>query len=116
MERGSVRWIVLTPVKPDRRADFEAFVQEVIVPTIRQVRPEAMDLWQTLRPAPPEEDGPAVYAFVFFGDHPVEYWYLRPVFDEAYGGEEAARLDEQLDEMLAGEQQVLSFSGEVTPA
>ena len=111
--RGSIRWIVLTPVEPDRREDFEAFIRTVVVPVVQEVRPEDVDSWYTLRAAEPDGGGPPVYAFVFSGDHPVEYWYLGPVFEEAYGAEEAERLERQFGDMLAGEQQVLSFSGEV---
>jgi hypothetical protein len=106
-----VRWIALTPVKPDRQDEFEAFIRDVIVPAVKQVRPHLMGRWQTLRPAEQEDDAPPTYGLLFHGDSPLSEWELGPLLAEAYGDEEGARRDREFEAFLAGDQQMHAFSG-----
>jgi hypothetical protein len=108
----TARWIALTYVKPDRREEFEAFLREVVVPAERKVRPHAVGRWQALRPAE-EGDDAAIYALMFYGEQPIEYWDLDAILREAYGPDEASHRIADLDDLMTGEQQVLAFSGDV---
>ena len=108
----SAHHIAITPVKPDRQEDFERFIRDVIVPAVRDRRPDLVGSWQTLRPAD-TEGGSANYAFVFYGDFTADDWDLEPVFESAYGAEQGQRYIEQFAEMLVSDQQMISFSGDI---
>jgi hypothetical protein len=110
--RDAARWILLTPVKPNRQDEFEDFIRDVIVPAVKQVRPHLIGMWQTLRPAEQgAQDELTMYGLLFYGDAPLSDWDLETLLVEAYGAEEGARLDREFEGFLAGEQQVHAFSG-----
>lgn len=108
--RDATRYIAINPIKRDRKQEFELFINDVVVPLVKQARPQLADMWQVLRPAD-TGDGPVVYAFVFYGDTPLAEWDLNPLFSDVYGDEEGARYSERLDDFFASQQQVYAFSG-----
>lgn len=112
--RDAARWIVLNPVKMDRRQEFEDFVRDVVVPAVKQVRPHLLGRWQVLRPEAPGDDGPFVYGLLFYGDGPFSDWDLDTLLAEAHGDEEGARRAQEFVGFLDGEQEVHAFSGELT--
>jgi hypothetical protein len=125
VNRDVPRFIILNPVKPERADEFETFIREVVDPAATQARPDAVGLWQVLRPgtgAGPAQllDAPGVtaaaestYVFVFFGDLPLDDWDLGPVFTEVHGEERASELMQQFGDFLAGDQVIYEFSGQL---
>ena len=109
--RDAARLIAITPVKRDRREDFEQFVQGVIVPAVNQTAPHLSQMWQTLRPS--EDNEGCDYVFVFYGDAPLDEWDLERLLLAAYGDADGHTHMQHFLELLSGEQQVLSFSGQV---
>lgn len=112
--RDAARWIVLNPVKPDRREEFEDFVHDVVVPAVKQVRPHLLGMWQVLRPEVQGDDGAIIYGLLFYGDMPFSDWDLDSLLVEAHGDEEGARHIQDFMGFLDGEQQVHAFSGELS--
>jgi hypothetical protein len=109
----AARFVALTPVRGDRRRDFEEFLREVVIPAVTQTRPEMAQQWQALSPEADDPDGTAVYAFLFYGDAPFEDWDLGALLLEAYGEEAGRQRMEQFESFLDGEQQVHAFVGAV---
>jgi hypothetical protein len=110
-DREEPRYIALTPVKTERRADFESFIREVIVPAVEKARPDLAGRWQVLRPAETAAGGDENYALLFYGDATLEEWDLGTLLTAAYGEDDGhARLDEFQD-FLSGEQLVGAFAG-----
>ena len=122
--------LALTPVKPERAEEFEAFVRDVVVPAVLQARPQAAGLWQLWRPSTTAESSqvadsqvagspgvaagpPDSYAFVFFGGLPVDDWDLGPVFTEVHGKERGSELNRQFEDFVDGVQVIYQFSGPV---
>jgi hypothetical protein len=109
--RDAARLIAITPVKPDRREDFEEFVRGVIVPAVNQTAPHLSQMWQTLRPSQ-DADG-CDYVFVFYGDASVDEWDLERLLPATYGDMDGHTHMQHFLELLSGEQQIYSFSGQV---
>jgi hypothetical protein len=105
----AARFLALTPVKADRRGDFESFLREVVTPAVSQTRPELAQQWQALSPEVDDPDGTAVYALLFYGDAPLEDWDVGDLLLEAYGEEAGRQRMEQFESFLSGEQQVHAF-------
>ena len=73
--RETPRLLSVTPVKSGREQEFEAFIRDVIVPAVSQHRPHLTGQWQSLRPEDDlHGDGTRAYAFLFYGDAPVDDW------------------------------------------
>ena len=108
------KFMAVTPVKPGREADFEAFVRDVIDPADQQARPHVSGTWRLLRPVgQPSEGAQAAYVFLFYGDTWDDY-DLEALFREAYGEDTGAQRIQQFVDLLAGEQVGYEFDGEVT--
>jgi hypothetical protein len=112
--RDAARWIVLNPVKPDRREEFEDFVRDVVVPAVKQVRAHLLGMWQVLRPEAQGDDGALIYGLLFYGDVPFSDWDLDTLLTEAHGDEEGTRRAQEFMGFLDGEQQLHAFSGELS--
>jgi hypothetical protein len=110
-DRETPRYIALTPVKADRRAEFESFVRDVIVPAVDKSRPDLRGLWEVLRPADTADGGDENYALLFYGDAALQDWDLPTLLTAAYGEEEGPRRFEELLQLLSGDQLVGGFSG-----
>lgn len=117
--------MALTPVKPERADEFEAFFRDVVVPAVAQSRPQAAGRWQLLRPGAIADSSRVVnspgvataradtYVFVFYGDLPLDEWALGPVFAEVHGEEKGAQLARKFDDFVDGDQVICQFSGQV---
>ena len=114
--RDAASSIALTRVKAGREQEFEAFVRDVIAPSVARARPHLAGLWQVLRPSEDESRDGGVYAFVFYGDVPDEDWELDRLFADVHGNQQAVRLGRRFDDLVVGEQDVYTFSGEVSAA
>ena len=106
--------IAVTPVKAGREAEFEAFVQDVIVPAVQQARPHLTGMWQTVRPALDQpSDGPPAYVFLFYGGAPISDWDLETLLPAAYGDEEGAERFREFVDFEDGQQTIYFLGGEV---
>jgi hypothetical protein len=94
--------IAVTPVRADRADDFQRWLGTVVVPAARSHHAEVDGRWGLLRSAV-AEDGVVPFVFLFTGDDPA-VWQLRPLLEQAYGVDRAARELEAMGEMLSGEQ------------
>ncbi len=113
--RETPRLVSLTPVKRGREKEFEAFIQDVIVPATRQHRPQLMGQWQALRPGEQLEDGTRAHVFLFYGDNiPVEDWDLESLFTTAFGEQEGNQRLQQWVDLLDGGQTIV-FVGAAIP-
>jgi len=99
--------IAINAVLADRVDEFEEWLGSVVVPAIREQRPDLDGRWRVLR-ATEADDGTVVFAFVCEGGRP-EDWDLRPYLEQALGASEADRALERFDSMLRGEQTAWFF-------
>ena len=112
--RQTPRLLSVTPVKPGREQEFENFIRDVIVPAARENRPHLMGQWQTLRPESDlHGDGTRAYAFLFYGDAPVEDWDVDTLLTTAFGEDEGERRLRQWTELIDGDQTIVYVAGEI---
>src|SRR3954463_11515469 len=95
--------IAINAVLADRVGDFEEWLRSVVVPAIRNQRPDLDGRWRVLRATEADDDAVG-FAFVCEGGTP-EDWDLRPYLEKALGSAEADRALERFDGMLRGGQQ-----------
>jgi hypothetical protein len=95
--------IAINAVLADRVGDFKEWLGSVVVPAIRDQRPDLDGRWRVLR-ATETDDDVVVFAFVCEGGVP-EDWDLRPYLEKALGPAEADRALERFAGMLRGGQQ-----------
>ena len=107
MPRPAHTLIALNHVQADRADDFEASLRTVVVPAVRQVRPDLDGLWRVLR-AEEVDDGVVVFAFLIEGGTP-EDWELEPVLEKALGPQGAEDTLREFSAMLRKEQYGWSF-------
>jgi hypothetical protein len=100
--------IAINAVLVDRSDEFENWIRTVVVPAMRDQRPDLDGQWQVLR-GTESDDGTVTYAFVCEGGVPDD-WDLRPLLENALGSEGADRELEQFAGMLRGEQQAWFFT------
>jgi hypothetical protein len=94
--------IAVTPVLADRADDFQRWLSTVVVPAARSQHPEVEGRWGVLRSAV-AEDGVVPFVFLFTGEDP-SVWQLRPLLEQTYGVDGAARELAAMGEMLGGRQ------------
>jgi hypothetical protein len=112
--RETPRLLSVTPVKPGREEEFEAFIRDVIVPAARQHRPHLIGQWQTLRPENDlHGDGTRAYVFVFYGDAPLDDWDVDTLLSAALGEDEGQRRMQEWIDMIDGEQTNVYVAAEV---
>jgi hypothetical protein len=111
--RDVPRFIAINHIKAGHEAAFETFVRDVIVPTVRQARPELADQWQTLRPSDDQQASGRPYIVLFYGDRPLDDWDLTPLLKEVHGEDQGAQLDEQFEAFYESEQTIYAVSGEL---
>ena len=100
--------IALNAVPVDRSDEFENWLRTVVVPAMRDQRPDLAGRWRLLR-ATESDDGTVTYAFVCEGGVPDD-WDLQPLLENALGAEGADRALEDFAGMLRGEQQAWFFT------
>ena len=105
--------IAINPVLADRVDEFEEWLRSVVLPAIRNLRPDLDGRWRVLRATGADDDADAdedvvVYAFVCEGGVP-EDWDLRPPLEKALGSAAADRELERFTGMLRGGQQSWFF-------
>ena len=90
---GSTVHIYLNPVRADRAAAFEQFL-EMTDQAVSAQRPELASRWQVLKAVAPEPADPNVitYAFLFDGGDLDADWDLDVLLPAHYGAEEAGRM------------------------
>ena len=83
----------LNPVRADRVAAFEEFLDKVDG-AMRSDRPDLVGRWQVLKATEPEEadQGVITYAFVFQGGDLDADWDLTVLLPAHFGAEEAERM------------------------
>ena len=98
------KFMAVTPVKPGREAEFEAFVRAVIAPAVQRVRPHVSGTWRLLRPVgQPSEGAGATHVFLFYSDAWDDY-ELESLFKEAYGEDTGNQRNQEFENFLTGEQ------------
>lgn len=94
--------IAINPVIAERADDFEDWLRTVVVPAVREHRPEQQGRWEVLR-ATEQEDGTVIFAFIFRGGDASE-WSLEPLLNQALGAEGAQRAMANMSGMMKREQ------------
>ena len=94
--------VAINPVIAERADDFEEWLRTIVVPAVREHRPEQEGRWEVLR-ATEEEDGTVIFTFIFRGGDPSD-WHLEPLLNQALGAEGAQRAMANLSGMMKREQ------------
>jgi hypothetical protein len=94
--------IAINPVIADRADDFEDWLRTIVVPAVREHRPEQQGRWEVLR-ATDAEDGTVIFTFIFHGGDASE-WHLEPLLTQALGSEGAQRAMANMSAMMKGQQ------------
>lgn len=104
---GDTVWVVVNPVKPDKRAQFERFVNEIFWPSAAKLSAADQRTFRqtrVLNAVRPEADG--TYAYLFIMD-PVQRGFgydILALLNKTYSKEKAADYYKLFTESLAGEQ------------
>jgi hypothetical protein len=106
---GDTVYLIQHHIRPERREQFETFVQDVLWPAFRQVsaaRPERQDMARKVRllsPVAADRDGTFTYTFVLDPYIRGEEYNILDLLREAYAEEEAVRHYQTFTEMWARE-------------
>ena len=95
--------LVRNEVDPDKAKDFDKLLTDKVAPAVESARKDLSKRWQAFRSD--DEDGRAVFFFLFDGDD-IDEWELEPILTDALGEEEAAEVLKQFTGMLLEEQTV----------
>lgn len=95
--------VVATPVRADRRGDFEQFVEAFWSAGLRDDQ-RGFQHVRVLHPADPNPDGTYTYFFIFDPMTPGSDPGLEPAVRRLFPAAEADRLLRQFEGALAGEQ------------
>jgi len=88
---GEKVWVVLTPIKADKRAAFEHFVQDILVPAVTRIAPNVYHQVRALYPTQPEADGTYTYVFLMDPLIPDASYDFAVLFRQAYTEDETQR-------------------------
>jgi len=80
--------VVLTPIKADKRAEFEHFIQDILVLAVTRIAPDIHRQVRALYPTHPEADGTYIYAFLMDPWLPDVSYDFAVLFRQAYTEEE----------------------------
>ncbi len=106
---GEKVWVVLTPIKADKRAEFEQFVQEILLPAVTRIAPNVHRHVRALYPTHPEADGSYTYAF-FMDPWLADVSYdFATLFRQAYSEGETQTYLRRWTEVQAAPQKVYEF-------
>jgi hypothetical protein len=78
-------------------------LRTIVVPAVREYRPELEGLWEVLRATNEAGRGTVIFTFIFRGGDPSD-WYLEPSLDRALGAEGAQRAMADMSGMMKREQ------------
>jgi hypothetical protein len=95
--------VAINPVIAERVDDFEDWLRTIVVPAVREYRPELEGLWEVLRATNEAGRGTVIFKFIFRGGDPSD-WYLEPSLDRALGAEGAQRAMADMSGMMKREQ------------
>jgi hypothetical protein len=94
--------VAINPVIAGRADDFEDWLRTIVVPAVREHRPELEGRWEVLR-ATEEDDDTVIFTFIFRGGDPSD-WHLEPLLEQALGSDGAQRAMARLSGMMKREQ------------
>ncbi|MBO2032208.1 hypothetical protein J4D99_12495 [Siccationidurans ginsengisoli] len=106
---GQTVWVVLTPVKADKRAQYERFINEIFWPCAAKVGTadqQAFRHTRVLNPTKPQADGTYVYLFIMDPVQKGSDYDVENLLKKAYGAEKATAYYKLYTESMAGEQKV----------
>ena len=83
--------VVLQPVRAERAADFERFVNEVVARAVQGQRPDLARRWRVMRSSE-AANGVVTFAFLLEGGSLTEDWDLGVLLATHHGEQEAERL------------------------
>jgi hypothetical protein len=89
---GEAMWVMLTHIRPEKRKEFEHFLDAVLMPAAAHTNPEVFSKTRVLYPSLPNADG--TYTYIFLMDPLVEtgeynishilYDFYKPELADAY--------------------------------
>ncbi|WP_303309599.1 hypothetical protein [Hymenobacter sp. BT730] len=108
---GDKVWVIVNPVKADKRVQFEHFVSDIFWPTFAKLGPEEQHVFRqtrVLNAVRPEADGTYAYLFIMDPVIPGASYDIEAVLKKAYGPEKGAEHYKLYTESLAGAQKTYS--------
>lgn len=90
--------IAINAVIAERADDFEDWLRIVVVPAVREHRPELQGRWEALR-ATGQENGTVTFVFIFHGGD-ASQWNLEALPNQALGVEGAQRVMTDMSGMM----------------
>ncbi|WP_303310955.1 hypothetical protein [Hymenobacter sp. BT730] len=104
---GDSVWVIVNSVKPDKRQQFEKFVNEVFWPAAKKLPQEEQRVFRQTRvlySGRPEKDG--TYEYVFIMDPVVQGqdYDIEHLLQKMYTAERAAAYFKMFEDTLVGEQ------------
>lgn len=106
---GEKLWIVLTPIKADKRAEFEHFVQDIVVPAVKRVAPDVYRQVRAFYPTRREADGTYLYAFLMDPLLPDGSYNFAVLFPQVYTEQETQAYLRLWEDVQAAPQTVHEF-------
>ncbi len=90
--QGEDMWVILNHVHPEKRNEFEHFLQAILMPAVAHIEPETYNKVRVLYPTMPNEDGTYTYIFLMDplvqdGNYNIEnilYEFYKPELAEEY--------------------------------
>ena len=108
---GDTVWVVAYSVKPEKRAQYERFVNQFLWPSAAKLAPaeqRAFRQTRVLNPVKPEADGTFAYLFIM---DPVQKgidYSILSLLKKAYGNDKAAEYYKLFTESIVGSAKVYS--------
>ena len=101
---GEKVWVLLNHVKADKRAVFEHFMQNVLIPAAQRVAPDVYRHSRFLQSTEPNEDG--TYTYIFLPDPvlPDAEYNIVKLLTQAYPAEQVTEYLQVWDDSLASPQ------------
>ena len=106
---GEKMWVILTPIKAGKCAEFEHFVQDIVVPAVMRIAPNVHRHVRALYPTHPEADGSYMYAFLMDPWLPDASYDFAVLFRQAYTEDETQAYLRIWAEVQAAPQRVCEF-------
>ncbi|ALD21331.1 hypothetical protein [Hymenobacter sp. DG25A] len=104
---GDSVWVIVNSVKPDKRTQFEKFVNEVFWPAAKKLTPAEQQIFRQTRvlySGRPEKDGTYEYVFIMDPVMPGQDYDIERLLQKMFTAEKAAAYTKMFQETLAGEQ------------
>ena len=108
---GDTVWVVVNSIKPEKRAQFERFVNEVFWPIAAKMSPidqRAFRQTRVLNAVKPEADGTYEYLFIMDPVQRGASYDILTYLKKAYGNEKATEYYKLYTKSLAGKGKVYS--------